>query len=965
MPISSSAVQSPFFGLNQLKQRVYHTLQSVSVSISTSGSAQGWMFVSIIAGILVLMSLLQCRDAWNWFHQAKKINAQKKARPKLQWLRQPASIWARETMGASITTVNNLLDCVGIVAILFITTEGLKEHMGTGLKHAILGHIVIQGLAAVFSGYETPMCSPCYEILPYMKIVLMKAAAACKGNSQCEASTALTAGVVMNLMSGILMFAAGRFQLSLLLRFLPDSLKTGVLAGIGIICVALGIELCCDENFFDMENPVNLFTDMSLFILWIPGVLLGLGLYLFETFVVDSAYTIPIFFVCGVGTFQMIMQFSGLTTEAARTDGWLYTPVDSTPFYQLWSGLFSGQVAWSAITESLPIFCMGILTGPFLNNVGDLAMTESEFGPDIGKSKIDYEVKVQGWAHIASGLSGGFVSDFGNDDTQLHRVGGGKTRLSAILNVILLSVFFFASCPSFPIVPAIISVIPKCLNGASMILAAVEMLIEALVESYHSLPKLEYTVIWGVTIATIIFQGAIEKALLIGLIMSFCVFVFQSSAVSTLIFEETHSNTLWPTQSDEVLWKERHNMIIAQVSGYVFFANAKATVDKIIKKVKKEDLKVLILDFSTTKEVDDTASHELDRLLTKCAEKNVRVIFAGLSTEQMVLLLQEEVIEYPERFKDIILATGTQNLTKNEVFELLQAKELKELDKKFEDPQMPEKVWENIMSDNECMVSRFELGYVLQQICPEEEMEDSASERSGACTEDGDEPDCDVRIASTLDRAVQLAEKALIDGNDKPPKTVISKGNLEEKVEAIIKAMSCADEVKDMLLQLNRESQRKTAGGPVFHECKDGEVIEAKKSIWMIIDGTVELYVTFHADQTVEDRRYRRRIFCAQKSLTTLEPITQMPINGNMESPSYEVKGSTIMLEIPMGWLDSLHNLDSEKAACFHRFARKQSAETYSQLIHILGQMSVRKQLQILAKEIEQESVPENHEPKK
>lgn len=600
---------------------------------------------------------------------------------------------------------------------------------------------------------------------------------------------------------------------------------------------------------------------------------------------------------------------------------------------------------WSAIIKSLPFFFIGLFTAPFLNNVGDLAVTESML-PEMGESNFDYEVQVQGWAHIAAGLGGGFPSDFGNDDSQLHRIGGGKTRLSAALNVIMLSFFFFASCPAFPVVPAVIAVIPKFLNGASMLLAAIEMLSEALVESYGSLPVSEYMVIVTVSVATLYCEGAIEKALLVGLILSFCVFVFQASKSNVLSFVEEESDTLWPDESAELLSSNRNSIAVARLEGYLFFANAKQVVVNVVEKLETKVVKVLIVDFSRLEKIDDTACCELDNLLSKCAAKEVKVIFAGLSTQQMHLLLKEEVIEYPERFKSMLLAAGNADeLSKEQVLALLS-----EL---IDDVEMREDAWVKMMPNDEGMVTLHEVGYVLQKLYLEED-----EERNDDTQEDDDEPDCDIRTTSSLSRALQLAQQTLLDENETKSSNSKSEklrsaaafhGSLLQRAEATINAMQKSDET-DLLLRLISNK----SDGPELHECKDGEIIDATKNIWVIIYGTVELYLFFSDTQSSDKQgnaiRRRKRLLCAKKPLAVLEPIKHMPIHNMSESPSYVVQGSTILMKIPTMWLKSLDKSDANQAAAIYSFIYKKTAETYAQLMSIRGQKSVLRYLHVLHK---------------
>merc|ERR1719356_2180973 len=106
--------------------------------------------------------------------------------------------------------------------------------------------------------------------------------------------------------------------------------------------------------------------------------------------------------------------------------------------------------------------------------------------------------------------------------------------------------------------------------------------------------------------------------------MSFCVFVYQSSANEVITFEMLHSNTHWPRNCYEALMR-KNCVLLARVHGYLFFGNARKAVDRILEKVGN-GVEILVLDFITTQHIDDTASHELDRLLSACADRGLKVI---------------------------------------------------------------------------------------------------------------------------------------------------------------------------------------------------------------------------------------------------------------------------------------------------------------------------------------------------
>jgi MFS superfamily sulfate permease-like transporter len=963
---------------HQIEPNHHYDLHKASNSAIDAKSALDWSGGAMI-GLLVCVFILTIRDLWHWLSKGKKSNFRSgtislPTTPNMTPSMTPrtpreAQTLGREMLGALVTTVNNLLTAVGIVSILFVTTPGLSKHIGIGLKHAIFGHMVGQGITAALSGYSTPMGSPCFEVVPFMKVILLDTAKHCGGDSICEVATVITAGTFLNVLSGIIMYIAGYFHLSVLLRFFPDSLKVGMHAGIGIICLALGIELCCGENFLEMHHasPLTLITEHHILFLWLPGLVCAVGLYLFQRYVIDSAFTIPMFFLCGVLGFQVVMHSLDWTTKEAQKNGWLYADIETASFYELWTLNIIGNVKWHCIWTNMPILLAAAMTGPFLNNVGDLMMTDSIFGHELGKSKFDYEVKVQGWSHILSGLSQGFPSDFKNEHTELHRLAGGRRKMSVFFNIFFLSIIFFASSHAFPIVPYLLSVLPKVLTGALMLLAAIGMIMESLVGHYEVLPRLEYAVVWAVVIATIWSHGEIEIALLAGLALSFAVFVFDTSRGIPVMFDQERSNTFWPVEFEAMLSDRSDGIHVAHVYGHVFFANAEKVVNEMLRRSK--GWKAIVIDFNGIESIDHTGVNQLGRLCDGCAERKLSVIFAGLNSKQIELFILQGVIKYGNDVAEIVIGARSYGslMSKKDVFQLFQDLQLEN------DLCSPDAVWAQMMPDDDHKVYKYELCYVVQRIM---------NERAEKCTpreekpnivadtvdeEDEEEPECDLRVTSTLDRALQLAEQVQLNSmlESMPAYTVLAtertKASLNEKAKTIVGAKCKDEEVKALLLGLLSSTK---AGGPTVREYDDEQLVETGESIWLLLEGTVELYVRLSRAAVATPALQRqatiagfqpkskdsdgscRRIFSVKYFLALLEPITHVLLTNHLEHQYYEVRGSALLLEFPMAWLSGLRTSgDANLAAAMYKFIYEGSGVTCSQVVHSITEMMMRRQI--------------------
>eukprot|EP00928_Gymnodinium_smaydae_P044886 TRINITY_DN29961_c0_g1_i1.p1 TRINITY_DN29961_c0_g1~~TRINITY_DN29961_c0_g1_i1.p1 ORF type:complete len:1025 (+),score=105.58 TRINITY_DN29961_c0_g1_i1:424-3075(+) len=750
--------------------------------------------------------------------------------------------------------------------------------MGVAFNQVLFGQLIGQSVTVALSAYSTPILSSSFEILPYVKVIAQRVQTDCQNmasqhadisESQCVAATLFWCTASISMTSGILMYIAGRMKLSVILRFLPNPLKMGIQAGLGVICISLGIELCCDYNFFDMQDPLQLFTDTTILVLWVPGMVSAIALYFFGKYVTDSALTIPMFFIVGTVAFHIALGKAGGTTQDAVDAGWLYSPLASSQFFTFWQTMYapSGAVASAALRESMVDIALACFTGPILNCVGDLAVTESIFNAkELGRSEFNHEVKVAGLAHISSGLGGGFPSDFGNDGTLLHRVGGGKTRLSMVFTCVIVAAVMLISSPDFPLVPSVVSVLPKFLNGASLLLASFDMLLDPLTDGYKELPKSEYCVIWVVIGMTVWTHGAIESGLVLGLMFAFFVFVYHETESLKMHLFTLRSHVLWPVECEEVL--RTHTILVADLVGELFFANAEKLANDVLHILQCGESvpSAIILDLTLVPNADATAADELLRMIEGCAAEGVIVyvvspnlraarIFANKGVLPNPLKLKET---YPDLFEDTeafskMCSFPTNPSASQQPRRVAFSKEAfisiaSALPEFFSTHEKMEAAWSELIRDGSGKISEFELAYAFRHCIPASDSE-SELESSG---EDGEEP-CHTcaRLAPNRDRALQAAERGILAAQGFGPR---ARGLLESDVStsesgarSVLQRAVPQLEARELLDALLAEgaSSARLRGLPA------GESLpfaRRKNELLIVVDGAADILVSSNVD---------------------------------------------------------------------------------------------------------------------
>eukprot|EP00928_Gymnodinium_smaydae_P048373 TRINITY_DN3232_c1_g1_i1.p1 TRINITY_DN3232_c1_g1~~TRINITY_DN3232_c1_g1_i1.p1 ORF type:complete len:1379 (-),score=128.76 TRINITY_DN3232_c1_g1_i1:306-4442(-) len=575
-----------------------------------------------------------------------------------------------ESLAGIISTLSIVMDSVAVASVL-MALDSLSGFTEIAMKHVLVGHFVGQLLTLLCSHYETPITTPSLELLPFATIILDNVQEATVGRSaEYALATMLFCMMLVSILSGFTLYLIGLLRVGYLLKYIPYSVQCGIQAGMGIILLAVGMDLACDYYFLELESFSELkemlaWSGSGAARLWLPALGAGLLLFLIDNFIYESPYTIVIFMCGSIAVFHVLRVYVFKTSIAdAQEGGWVFDDVESGEMWSLWKALRLEFVCWDAVINSLgTIFC-GAFCGPLMNNLCDLAVVKSILPPaEMGSSDFNSELTVQGRAHIMTGLVGGFPTDYGNDDTIVHRKYGGQSRLSMYVHV--LTMFLVIVWPlgltvlpqGTPDISAMLPYIPKSVNGAVICLAGFEFLYGSLVESWSSMATSEYAVVVVFVVTVLATQGDLLTGILVGMFFGFFDFIVRYANIVTVIFPKRASATLWPPRDAFKLefCGLRKNVVVAELSGFLFFASAPEIVDELLEKLKElsgsemPHKKVLIVNWTAVTGIDAGASAEFARLTDAGdTSTNKLLIFCGMQPPVEQALRNHEVLPEPD-----------------------------------------------------------------------------------------------------------------------------------------------------------------------------------------------------------------------------------------------------------------------------------------------------------------------------
>ena len=152
-------------------------------------------------------------------------------------------------------------------------------------------------------------------------------------------ATVILSYSLSSIITGIIFLLLGAFKLGRLIHYLPRSLLTGCIGGVGLFLVLTGIEVSAGlkKMAFDLKTLEELFR-LETFILWVLPLLLAIVLKSVQRFT-SSIFLIPIFFTSIAAIFYfLVLAIPQLDLPLLRAHGWIFQlPETGVPFYRFYT----------------------------------------------------------------------------------------------------------------------------------------------------------------------------------------------------------------------------------------------------------------------------------------------------------------------------------------------------------------------------------------------------------------------------------------------------------------------------------------------------------------------------------------------------------------------------------------------------------------------------------------------------
>ncbi|KAL5359583.1 sulfate transporter family-domain-containing protein [Aspergillus floccosus] len=529
----------------------------------------------------------------------------------------------------------NILDALSYGMILFPLGEPIFSDLGSdGISmfyvSTIIAQLVFSCGGSIFRG---GIGSEMIEVVPFFhQMAFTILARVGENNPKSVLATCILAFSVSSVLTGLVFFLMGTCGLGSLIGFFPRHILIGCIGGVGFFLLETGLEVSARlPGSLELTIPTlkKLF-QLDTFPLWITPLVLAIGLLVLKRFV-RSNFLVGGYFI-GVGVLFYIVKFAArIPMDTLRNSGWVFdAPSSANPWWHFYTLYDFSAVDWAAFADTIPaMFALtffGILHVPI--NVPALGISTGE-----DNLNVDRELMAHGVTNALSGFVGSIQNYLVYTNSLLFIDSGGNSRLAGIMLAAATGGILLVG-------PVIVGFIPVMVVGALIFLLGIELMQEALVDTWGRLHRVEYLTI----VIIVVTMGAWDfvVGIFVGIILACLSFVVQTSRKSairaTYSGKVAGSTVRRPPIQQRFLKEAGQQTLIIKLGGYLFFGtivDVENTMRGLIEEeaFNRRPIRFLILDFSRVYGLDFSAAEAFTRINRVLRKRNVQMTISGLDVE--------------------------------------------------------------------------------------------------------------------------------------------------------------------------------------------------------------------------------------------------------------------------------------------------------------------------------------------
>ncbi|KAF9316809.1 hypothetical protein BG003_001538 [Podila horticola] len=527
----------------------------------------------------------------------------------------------------------NLLDAVSYGMIIFPLNIAPFQALGPdGISMFFVSCVVSQLVYSLGgSAFKGGNGSMMIEVVPFLHLMAETVVARVGAENRDQVlATTILAYALSTIMTGAVFLALGYFKLGSLIAFFPRHILVGCIGGVGWFLIITGLEVSSRMTTsltYSLDTLKFLFLDHHVFALWSSAFGLALLLRLLQH-KIRHPFLVPVFFMVVPGLFYLIVFLAGFDYDMLRANGWVFAmPEGDAPGWQFYSYFDLKKTNWTAILETVPAMLaltfFGILHVPI--NVPALGVSTGQDNVDTNR-----ELVAHGWSNLLSGGVGTVQNYLVYTNSLLFIKSGGDSRVAGVMLAIASLIIFLVG-------PWIVGYIPVMVVGSLIFHLGLDLVKEAMWDTWGLVHRLEYLTIALIVIAMAGF-GFVE-GIFLGILLACVFFVVTNSRKEGVRYsctgESAKSTVRRVYRQQKFLRQVGRQIYIFKLQGDMFFG----TINKVEKEVQDvfsrrrweiNPIQFLVLDFSLVRNVDFSAAEGFGRIRRAVRAKGVCLVLSGL-----------------------------------------------------------------------------------------------------------------------------------------------------------------------------------------------------------------------------------------------------------------------------------------------------------------------------------------------
>ncbi len=538
----------------------------------------------------------------------------------------------------------------GVTAFSVLTQYGysLEEASSIGAKAGLYGAIGLSILAALFGGTATQISGP---TAPMTTVSVKVVAVALTGAAVTSQADTLERAIPMILatfmVAGLMQISFGVLKLGKYIRYIPYSVVSGFMTGIGVIIIITSI-----FPFFGSANPVEEGLAPSLGVIlnlrelpqhinWQAAVLSVLSIaiiYLFPR--ITKVIPSPLVALILVSAFSYFIFHPDSVTVIG-------TIPQELPAIHLEMFSWFSVMEWETIIMyGLALSVLGLIDSLLTSVVAD----------NITKTKHDSnrELIGQGIGNVAVAFLGGLPGAGATMRTVVNVKSGGKTRLSGVISGLLLLVILLVAAP-------LVGHIPQPVLSGILITVGIGIIDYKGIGHIRKIPSTDAIVMVVVLLLTVCWD--LIMAVGFGMVIAAIAFMKKMSEIA----EENTEMAELSEHMDEIQWEDEvqisdedaKKVYIKHLYGPLFFGFSTRLKEMVS---QLPDIKVFIIRMERVPYMDQSGTYALEEIISDLKDKGITVVITGLQDQPSITMermhIIPDLVESKHVFKDITDLSG-------------------------------------------------------------------------------------------------------------------------------------------------------------------------------------------------------------------------------------------------------------------------------------------------------------------